>query len=114
MAARTNALRISCAVSWGAAAALIDEERLIADVTGTSLVSYAAMMLAAWRGREPEATELIAAPCGKRPPEIRAFGRLRGLRGRTMHRSMNMRKLVDLRWPRVGTCRRHNSASAGI
>ena len=45
----------------GAAGRLIGEERLIADVTGTPPVSYAAMMLAAWRGREQEATELIEA-----------------------------------------------------
>jgi DNA-binding CsgD family transcriptional regulator len=44
-----------------AAAGLVQEERLVAEVTGTPPVSYAAMMLAAWRGREQEASELIEA-----------------------------------------------------
>jgi DNA-binding CsgD family transcriptional regulator len=51
-------------IMWGelgAAGRLIDEERLIADVTGTPPVSYAAMMPAAWRGRDQEAAELIEA-----------------------------------------------------
>jgi DNA-binding CsgD family transcriptional regulator len=44
-----------------AAARLIEEDRLIAEVTGNPPVGYAAMMLAAWRGRETEAAELIEA-----------------------------------------------------
>jgi DNA-binding CsgD family transcriptional regulator len=44
-----------------AAARLLDEERLIADVTGNPPARYGAMMLAAWRGRVPAASELIAA-----------------------------------------------------
>jgi ATP/maltotriose-dependent transcriptional regulator MalT len=40
---------------------LIDEDRLIAEATGNPPVGYAAMLLAAWRGREQEASELIAA-----------------------------------------------------
>jgi DNA-binding CsgD family transcriptional regulator len=44
-----------------AAARLVEEERLIAEVTGTPPVAYAAMMLAAWQGREQEASELIEA-----------------------------------------------------
>jgi DNA-binding CsgD family transcriptional regulator len=44
-----------------AAAELIDEDQLIADVTGNPPVAIASMMLGAWRGREPEATELIEA-----------------------------------------------------
>jgi DNA-binding CsgD family transcriptional regulator len=43
------------------AARLVQEERLVAEVTGTPPVSYAAMMLAAWRGRDQEASELIEA-----------------------------------------------------
>jgi DNA-binding CsgD family transcriptional regulator len=43
------------------AARLIDEERLIGEVTGNPPVGYAAMALAAWRGREPAASELIEA-----------------------------------------------------
>jgi ATP/maltotriose-dependent transcriptional regulator MalT len=43
------------------AARLIDEDRLIAEATGNPPVAYTAMMLAAWRGREGPATELIEA-----------------------------------------------------
>ncbi len=44
-----------------AAAPIVEEERLIAEVTRTPPVAYAAMMLAAWQGREQEASELIEA-----------------------------------------------------
>lgn len=44
-----------------AAAMMIDEERLIAETTGNPPVAYNEMMLAAWRGREPEASQLIEA-----------------------------------------------------
>ena len=44
-----------------AAERLIDEDRLIAEATGNPPVGYAAMLLAAWQGREQEATELIEA-----------------------------------------------------
>jgi ATP/maltotriose-dependent transcriptional regulator MalT len=43
------------------AARLIEEDRLIAEVTGNPPAGYAAMMLAAWRGQERAASELIAA-----------------------------------------------------
>jgi DNA-binding CsgD family transcriptional regulator/tetratricopeptide (TPR) repeat protein len=43
------------------AARLVDEDRLIAEVTGNPPARYAAMMLAAWRGQEPAASELIVA-----------------------------------------------------
>jgi DNA-binding CsgD family transcriptional regulator len=43
------------------AARLIEEDHLIAEVTGPPTVAYAAMMLAAWQGREQEATELVEA-----------------------------------------------------
>jgi DNA-binding CsgD family transcriptional regulator len=43
------------------AARLLEEDRLIAEVTGNPPARYAAMMLEAWRGREPAASELIAA-----------------------------------------------------
>jgi DNA-binding CsgD family transcriptional regulator len=46
------------------AARLIDEDRLIAEVTGNPPVGYAAMALAAWRGREAPASELIEATSG--------------------------------------------------
>ena len=41
------------------AALMIEEDRLIAEATGNPPVAYTAMMLAAWRGREREASELI-------------------------------------------------------
>jgi hypothetical protein len=40
-------------------AVLIEEERVIAQATGHSLVGYEEMLLAAWRGQEPLATELM-------------------------------------------------------
>src|SRR6266851_6866530 len=40
---------------------LIEEDRLIAEATGNPPIGYAAMMLAAWQGREQEAAELIEA-----------------------------------------------------
>jgi DNA-binding CsgD family transcriptional regulator len=40
---------------------LIEEDRLIAEATGPPNVAYAEMMLAAWQGREEEASELIDA-----------------------------------------------------
>jgi len=45
----------------GAAAELLDEDRLIADATGNPPIVIAPMMLAAWRGRELEAAEVIEA-----------------------------------------------------
>jgi DNA-binding CsgD family transcriptional regulator len=42
-----------------AAARLIEEDRLIAEATGNPPVAYTAMALAAWRGQEAPATELI-------------------------------------------------------
>jgi DNA-binding CsgD family transcriptional regulator len=44
-----------------AAAEVLDEVRLIADATGNPPVAIDAMMLAAWRGQEPEAAEVIEA-----------------------------------------------------
>ncbi len=44
-----------------AAALLLDEDRLIAEVTGIPPVAHAEVMLAAWRGREPAASALISA-----------------------------------------------------
>jgi DNA-binding CsgD family transcriptional regulator len=45
----------------GATGRLIDEDRLIAEATGNPPISNAAIMLAAWQGREQEASELIQA-----------------------------------------------------
>jgi DNA-binding CsgD family transcriptional regulator len=43
------------------AALMIEEDRLIAEATGNPPVAYTEMMLAAWRGREAQASELIKA-----------------------------------------------------
>jgi hypothetical protein len=42
-------------------ALMIEEDRLIAEATGNLPVAYTEMMLAAWRGREAQASELIEA-----------------------------------------------------
>jgi DNA-binding CsgD family transcriptional regulator/tetratricopeptide (TPR) repeat protein len=44
-----------------AAAPLLEEDRLMAEVTGNPPVAHAEVMLAAWRGREPAASELISS-----------------------------------------------------
>ena len=44
-----------------AAARLSEEDRLIAEATGNPPLAYSEMTLAAWRGREAEASELIEA-----------------------------------------------------
>ena len=63
----------------GAAARLIDEDRLIAEATGHPPVTYAALMLAAWQGREQEASELIQATVQEATG--RGTGRLAGMAG---------------------------------
>jgi hypothetical protein len=40
---------------------LLEEDRLIGEATGNPPVAYAEMVLAAWRGRATEASELIEA-----------------------------------------------------
>jgi hypothetical protein len=56
------------------AARLIDEDRLIAEVTGNPPVGYAAMALAAWQGQEAQASELIEAT--SRAATERGLGRM--------------------------------------
>jgi DNA-binding CsgD family transcriptional regulator len=56
------------------AARLIEEDRLIAEVTGNPPVGYAAMALAAWQGQEAQASELIEAP--SRAATARGLGRM--------------------------------------
>jgi DNA-binding CsgD family transcriptional regulator len=56
------------------AAQLIDEDRLIAEVTGNPPVGYAAMALPAWQGQEAQASELIEAT--SREATARGLGRL--------------------------------------
>jgi ATP/maltotriose-dependent transcriptional regulator MalT len=43
-----------------AAGGAIEEERRIAAATGSPSIAYTEMMLAAWRGREPDASQAIA------------------------------------------------------
>ncbi|HJZ04060.1 MAG TPA: helix-turn-helix transcriptional regulator, partial [Streptosporangiaceae bacterium] len=57
-----------------AAARLIEEDRLIAEATGNPPVAYTAMALAAWRGQEAPATELIEVTV--REATARGQGRL--------------------------------------
>jgi DNA-binding CsgD family transcriptional regulator len=56
------------------AARLLDEERLIGEATGNPPISYTEMTLAAWRGREPAASKLIAAV--SREATARGVGRM--------------------------------------
>jgi DNA-binding CsgD family transcriptional regulator len=56
------------------AAPLVEEGRLIAEATGNSPIEYTAMMLAAWRGQEPAAAELIEATAEE--ATARGLGRL--------------------------------------
>jgi DNA-binding CsgD family transcriptional regulator len=56
------------------AAALVDEDRLIAEVTGNPPVGYAAMALAAWQGQEVQASGLIEAT--SRAATARGLGRM--------------------------------------
>jgi DNA-binding CsgD family transcriptional regulator len=69
----TGALRhLTCALNYLArahilagelatAARLVEEDHLIAEATGNPPIAYTAMMLAAWRGRERDASELVEA-----------------------------------------------------
>ena len=56
------------------AAALIEEERAIAQATGSSAVGYEEMLLAAWRGQESQASELIERMV--RAASARGLGRM--------------------------------------
>ena len=62
-----------------AAALMIEEDHLIADATGNPPVSDTEVMVAAWRGREPEARELIEATA--REAAARGAGRLAAFAG---------------------------------
>jgi DNA-binding CsgD family transcriptional regulator len=59
------------------AARLVEEDRLIAEVTGNPPAGYAAMMLGAWQGQEPAASELIEATV--RVATARGQGRMASL-----------------------------------
>lgn len=57
-----------------AAARLVEEDRLIAEVTGNPPVAYTEIMLAAWRGQEARASELFEATA--REATAHGLGRL--------------------------------------
>ncbi len=63
----------------GLAAQLIDEDRLIAEATGNPPIAYAEMLLAAWRGQQLHAPELIKATV--KEATARGQGRLVDLAG---------------------------------
>jgi DNA-binding CsgD family transcriptional regulator len=46
---------------FGAAASLAEEERAVTEVTGSHLLPYSTLLLAAWEGREADTAELIDA-----------------------------------------------------
>jgi DNA-binding CsgD family transcriptional regulator len=64
---------------FGAAAGLIEEADAITAATGNASLRYASLMLAAWRGEEAPALELIAA--GVQDATARGEGRALGLAG---------------------------------
>jgi DNA-binding CsgD family transcriptional regulator len=55
------------------AATMLDEDRLIAEATGNSPITYTDMLLAAWRGEDQRASELIEATL--REASARGLGR---------------------------------------
>ena len=57
-----------------AAEAAVEEDRLVADMTGNPPIGFTAMLLAAYRGREAPASELIAATA--RAASARGQGRV--------------------------------------
>jgi hypothetical protein len=61
LAVRSRILLHAHAGELDEGAALIAEAQAVADATGSQLAPYGATGIAAWRGREAEATELIAA-----------------------------------------------------
>ena len=64
---------------FGAAAGLIEEADAITAATGSAPLTYPALMLAAWRGEETQALELINA--GVKDAIARGEGRALGLAG---------------------------------
>ena len=83
-----------------AAARVIEEDRLIADVTGNRPATYSEMMLAAWRGREANAAELIEATM--RQASARGLGGLANLAayaGAVLHNGLGRHDLArDSAW----------------
>jgi len=61
LAVRSRILLHAHAGELAKGAALIAEAQAVADVTGSQVGPYGAVGIAAWRGREAEATELIQA-----------------------------------------------------
>jgi DNA-binding CsgD family transcriptional regulator len=68
----------------------LDEERRIAEATGNRSISYTEMLVAAWRGQEPRALELVEAtmleaPAGGRVACFAAYARAVLLNGLGRH-----------------------------
>jgi DNA-binding CsgD family transcriptional regulator len=61
LAVRSRILLHAHAGELAEGAALVAEAQMVADATGSQLAPYGATGVAAWRGHEAEATELIAA-----------------------------------------------------
>ena len=60
--------------AFGAASSLIEEADAIVDATGMAPLKFASLMLAAWRGNEAEALELIETGRPRRRRGARAWG----------------------------------------
>ena len=58
----------------GAVASLSAEVEAVAEATGAQLAPYGPLLLAAWRGREAEASEVIKAAIGEVVPRGEALG----------------------------------------
>jgi hypothetical protein len=77
------------------AALMIEEDRLVAEATGNPPITYTEMMLAAWRGEEARASELIEATL--REAGAPRAGQVRDPR--------ELRELCALQRPRSPRCR---------
>ena len=101
------------------AAVMIEEERLIAEATGNPPLRNARMTLAAWRGREAEASELIEASLdeatahGWTPERLRELGALQRPRSpprRARHRLAGVRTRSD----RLGALSRNRAGRGSV
>jgi tetratricopeptide (TPR) repeat protein len=63
----TRAMLLMFAGDLTAASALADEQRTVTDATGSKLAAYAAMFLAAMRGRQEETEDLIGQTAAEAP-----------------------------------------------
>ena len=74
LAVRSRILLHAHAGELAEGAALVAEAQMVADATGSQLAPYGATGVAAWRGHEAEATELIAANMDRRDQPGRGEG----------------------------------------